>query len=130
MNLLLTATNASRKVTNFLGLSKRVSIKGLPLGTADGTDTGEIAVKVLAVGGSVSPSVTAAKNVFTLANKSDVIAAGFISAQFQVGAGATLVIDGMTLTEGQTIYYAPSSKLHAQINYTVSGGTVYGYFEY
>lgn len=55
MNLLLTATNAARNVTNFLGLSKRQSIKGLPLGTSDDTDTGEIAVKVKVVGvGSVS----------------------------------------------------------------------------
>ena len=128
MNLLLTAANASRQVTNFLGLSKRVSIKGLPLGTADGTDTGEIAVKVLSVGGSSSPSVTATKTLVSTA-ASGTIPTGFISCQLLVGAGATAVIDGMTLTAGQSIYYPAGSKKHATINFTISGGSLYGYYE-
>lgn len=53
-NLILTSGNQNLEVTNFLGLEERGSIIGLPLGTSNGTKTGELAVKTIVVGGQVT----------------------------------------------------------------------------
>lgn len=50
---ILTSANAGLAVTNFVPVSTS-TLEGLPLGTADGSATGELALKVITVGGSSS----------------------------------------------------------------------------
>lgn len=53
LNHILTALNAKLKVTNWWGGSTQ-ALDGLPLGTSDGSATGEICVKTKIVGGGIT----------------------------------------------------------------------------
>ena len=59
LNKILSATNTALKVTNLYGGSPATqatdSMAGLPLGTSDGTATGEVVLKVKSVGAAPSP---------------------------------------------------------------------------
>ena len=59
LNKILSATNTALKVTNLYGGSPATqatdSLAGLPLGTADGTATGEVVLKVKSVGATPPP---------------------------------------------------------------------------
>lgn len=50
-NKILTASNASLKVTNLEGAADSATLNGLPLGSVEDSPTGEVALKVIAVGG-------------------------------------------------------------------------------
>lgn len=58
LNRILTSGNAALSVTAFLGstIADIPTLEGVPLGTVDGTATGEVAAKVMVVGGSLTPA--------------------------------------------------------------------------
>jgi hypothetical protein len=68
LNKILSATNTALKVTNLYGGSPATqatdSMAGLPLGTSDGTPTGEVVLKVKTVGAAPTPP-PAASTQFT-----------------------------------------------------------------
>lgn len=69
-NPIFTAGNAYLVVTNIAGHSSGSTLNGLPLGTADGTATGEVGTKVLVIGatGSGGTVTTIPKGAPTLSN--------------------------------------------------------------
>jgi hypothetical protein len=79
----------------------------------------------------VNPSSGAATSVKTTGavTVNGTIPAGTTAVQFLVGPGATVVIDGIPVPAGSGVYYAPASKLHSAITYTVANGTLYYYYE-
>ena len=69
-NKILTAANAFLTVTNLHGISAAKTQEGVPLGTVGGSATGELAVKVISVGGSAATtqsSTATTSNVTALA---------------------------------------------------------------
>lgn len=84
LNHILTAANAKLKSTNWWGGST-AALDGLPLGTVGASATGEIGVKVIVLGGSVSISsvgITSVKGAASLAT----------SQVTSTGSAATLAI--------------------------------------
>lgn len=61
LNKILTAANAYLGVTNLAGAaSPTQQLEGVPLGTSDGTATGELGLKVISVGGTAAAPTGAA----------------------------------------------------------------------
>ena len=69
LNKILTSANARLKITNLFGSSPATdTMEGLPLGTSDGTPTGEVCVKVLTIGATPPPPTPTANTFTALAN--------------------------------------------------------------
>ena len=77
---------------------------------------------------SGAPSATATKTLVS-ATTSGTIPAGTVDVQLFINTGANITIDGMALAAGTSIFYPPSSKLHPAITYTITSGTLTGYYE-
>lgn len=123
-NKILTSGNAALTVTNLAcspspGTS---TLEGVPIGTANGTATGELAVKVIDIGGGGSGGVFNSTTLAATSNGS--IAEGVLSWSITVISG-TVTVDGQTIPVGATVGGGGYSgyTLNSAVNYTVTGGT-------
>ncbi len=152
LNKILTALNARLKVTNLYGPATSTdtpvdTLDGLPLGTSDGTATGEICVKVKSVGaGGIASSVAIDQttpgttngvqltgsqltpvSVIVSGSGASPVAAGKKVVEFQPDSSFTGTLNGVAYVgtvDAFQSFVAPPGYTLAAIPYTVTAGTL------
>lgn len=108
-NKILTSANAYLAVTNIAGTAgAQQQLQGLPLGTADGTATGTVAVKVMGTGTGgafvgAEPTTTFASPVVMGANATNSIPSGAKGWQVSVTSGTATVNGTVGVPAGVTL---------------------------
>lgn len=129
-NPILTSGNQLLALSNFYtGLNTQTTIDGIPLGTSDGTATGELCAKVKVVN-TVSVTSTpsgAAKTLTSIApTTSGTVAAGKGSVSFLSSSDFVGTVNGVAFPANspKSIAANPGDTINA-IAYTISAGTLY-----
>jgi len=126
---ILDSSNAAIDVENLFGQSlPGQTMHGLPLGTADGTTTGEIVLKTKLVGTSIPAPVGVQRTLaISSVTSSGTVAAGakdveFIFSPDFVGTVLTVAFTGAADTSVR--FSAPSTDTLGAIAYTRTAGTI------
>lgn len=128
-NKILTSANAALKVTNLAAAggagqtSGTQTLEGVPVGTADGSATGELAVKVMTVGsggsGTLAQRVQGA-NTVTDVTTSDPVQIGGLNASSQVTAIITTAAGAVYTATSVAAAAALASKAYSGSNQTLA----------
>lgn len=97
---ILSATNTELVVTNFRGTGTVNSLDSAPLGTVGGTATGELALKVLSLGGTAPTGVATAANQATQITAEQAILAKLPGSTARTFALASTISGSGTIMSG------------------------------
>lgn len=131
-NKILTAANAALAVTNLAasGSGGTQTMEGVPIGTSDGTATGELVVKVKLVGTVPPPSGSSYTPTFRNATASGTIPAGVLGWSVTAISGTIEVLGealpvGATVTSGGYTGYVTDDA----VDYDVTAGVALVVFD-
>ena len=125
---ILSSSNNLIDVENLFGqLLPGSTMHGIPLGTADGTATGELVVKVAVVAGGSTPVSIQRTPAMVLATTSGTVAAGAKVVEFIFSSSFTGTVLGVAFagaTDSSEKFTAPGNDTLGAIVYTVTAGSV------
>ena len=127
-NKILNSSNVAIDVENLFGQPlPGSSMRGLPLGTSDGSPTGEVVLKTLVVGTAFpAPTPVSRTSSLSVVSSSGTVSAGAREVEFILASNYTGNILGVAFngaSDSSIRFVAPTFDTLAAIVYTVTTGT-------